>query len=444
MKRKSLTNKVFLHTFILGAAIYSFCTLTLIFTLYKYFEQQIFTTLKSESALVEDYVLNRQFDKLKNLDTKNRITVIDESGNVFFDNIFEPSTLKNHSDRKDFTLAMQNGSVMISRLSETKAKKYLYYAKKLPDGNVLRLACSQHSVWTLIYGMGWIFAVLFLIAVIVSAVSARIASKRIVEPLNRIDLENPDEKSVYKELKPFIKRIIRENEEKSQREKMRQEFSANVSHELKTPLTSILGFAELLKDGISDEKTVQDFSTTIYDETTRMIKLVSDIIKLSRLDEKSIELEKEEVSLKEVALDALDSLKTVASKKDIKVEITGEDGVIFAVRPVIYEMVYNLIENGIKYNKAGGHVKVNVSTSDDDNDSNICLTVKDNGIGIPKNQINRIFERFYRVDKRRSKKTGGTGLGLSIVKHAAKYHNASVSVDSEEGMGSVFTVTFSA
>lgn len=444
MKRKSLTNKVFLHTFILGAAIYSFCTLTLIFTLYKYFEQQIFTTLKSESALVEDYVLNRQFDKLKNLDTKNRITVIDESGNVFFDNIFEPSTLKNHSDRKDFTLAMQNGSVMISRLSETKAKKYLYYAKKLPDGNVLRLACSQHSVWTLIYGMGWIFAVLFLIAVIVSAVSARIASKRIVEPLNRIDLENPDEKSVYKELKPFIKRIIRENEEKSQREKMRQEFSANVSHELKTPLTSILGFAELLKDGISDEKTVQDFSTTIYDETTRMIKLVSDIIKLSRLDEKSIELEKEEVSLKEVALDALDSLKTVASKKDIKVEISGEDGVIFAVRPVIYEMVYNLIENGIKYNKAGGHVKVNVSTSDDDNDSNICLTVKDNGIGIPKNQINRIFERFYRVDKRRSKKTGGTGLGLSIVKHAAKYHNASVSVDSEEGMGSVFTVTFSA
>ena len=444
MKRKSLTNKVFLHTFILGAAIYSFCTLTLIFTLYKYFEQQIFTTLKSESALVEDYVLNRQFDKLKNLDTKNRITVIDESGNVFFDNIFEPSTLKNHSDRKDFTLAMQNGSVMISRLSETKAKKYLYYAKKLPDGNVLRLACSQHSVWTLIYGMGWIFAVLFLIAVIVSAVSARIASKRIVEPLNRIDLENPDEKSVYEELKPFIKRIIRENEEKSQREKMRQEFSANVSHELKTPLTSILGFAELLKDGISDEKTVQDFSTTIYDETTRMIKLVSDIIKLSRLDEKSIELEKEEVSLKEVALDALDSLKTVASKKDIKVEITGEDGVIFAVRPVIYEMVYNLIENGIKYNKAGGHVKVNVSTSDDDNDSNICLTVKDNGIGIPKNQINRIFERFYRVDKRRSKKTGGTGLGLSIVKHAAKYHNASVSVDSEEGMGSVFTVTFSA
>ena len=444
MKRKSLTNKVFLHTFILGAAIYSFCTLTLIFTLYKYFEQQIFTTLKSESALVEDYVQNRQFDKLKNLDTKNRITVIDESGNVFFDNIFEPTTLKNHSDRKDFTLAMQNGSVMISRLSETKAKKYLYYAKRLPDGNVLRLACSQHSVWMLIYGMGWIFAVLFLIAVIVSAVSARIASKRIVEPLNRIDLENPDEKSVYEELKPFIKRIIRENEEKSQREKMRQEFSANVSHELKTPLTSILGFAELLKDGISDEKTVQDFSTTIYDETTRMIKLVSDIIKLSRLDEKSIELEKEEVSLKEVALDALDSLKTVASKKDIKVEITGEDGVIFAVRPVIYEMVYNLIENGIKYNKAGGHVKVNVSTSDDDNDSNICLTVKDNGIGIPKNQINRIFERFYRVDKRRSKKTGGTGLGLSIVKHAAKYHNASVSVDSEEGMGSVFTVTFSA
>ena len=444
MKRKSLTNKVFLHTFILGAAIYSFCTLTLIFTLYKYFEQQIFTTLKSESALVEDYVLNQQFDKLKNLDTKNRITVIDESGNVFFDNIFEPSTLKNHSDRKDFTLAMQNGSVTLSRLSETKAKKYLYYAKKLPDGNVLRLACSQHSVWTLIYGMGWIFAVLFLIAVIVSAVSARIASKRIVEPLNRIDLENPDEKNVYEELKPFIKRIIRENEEKSQREKMRQEFSANVSHELKTPLTSILGFAELLKDGISDEKTVQDFSTTIYDETTRMIKLVSDIIKLSRLDEKSIELEKEEVSLKEVAFDALDSLKTVASKKDIKVEITGEDGVIFAVRPVIYEMVYNLIENGIKYNKAGGHVKVNVSTSDDDNDSNICLTVKDNGIGIPKNQINRIFERFYRVDKSRSKKTGGTGLGLSIVKHAAKYHNASVSVDSEEGMGSVFTVTFSA
>ena len=225
---------------------------------------------------------------------------------------------------------------------------------------------------------------------------------------------------------------------------MRQEFSANVSHELKTPLTSILGFAELLKDGIRDEKIVQDFSKTIYDETTRMINLVNDIIKLSRLDEKSIELEKEDVSLKEVALDALDSLKTVASKKDINVEISGENGVIFAVRPVIYEMVYNLIENGIKYNNPGGHVKVNVSTTDNNKDSGICLTVKDNGIGIPKNQINRVVERFYRVDKRRSKKAGGTGLGLSIVKHAAKYHNASVSVDSEEGMGSVFTVTFSA
>ena len=444
MKRKSLTNKVFLHTFILGAAIYTFCTLTLIFTLYKYFEQQIFTTLKSESALVEDYVLNRQFDKLKNLDTKNRITLIDESGNVFFDNIFEPSTLKNHSTREDFSLAIKNGSSTVSRLSETKEKKYLYYSKKLPDGNVLRLACSQHSVWTLIFGMGWIFAVLFLTAVIVSAVSARIASRRIVEPLNRIDLENPDEKSVYEELTPFIKRIIRENEEKAQREKMRQEFSANVSHELKTPLTSILGFAELLKDGIRDEKIVQDFSKTIYDETTRMINLVNDIIKLSRLDEKSIELEKEDVSLKEVALDVVASLKTVAAKKDVQVEISGENGVIFAVRPVIYEMVYNLIENGIKYNNPGGHVKVNVSTTDNNKDSGICLTVKDNGIGIPKNQINRVFERFYRVDKRRSKKTGGTGLGLSIVKHAAKYHNASVSVDSEEGMGSVFTVTFSA
>ena len=288
--------------------------------------------------------------------------------------------------------------------------------------------------------MSQILLIMLVIAMIISGVTASILSKKIIEPLNKINLENPESTDVYEELKPFTKRIAEENFEKSQREELRQQFTANVSHELKTPLTSISGFAEILKQGGTDEKTTKDFADTIYEESQRMIALVNDIIKLSKLDEKSISLEKEPLSLREITREAIEVITPIAEKKNVSLNLSGDSGLINGVRPVIYEMVYNLIDNAVKYNNENGIVSIRIETITETH--NVILTVQDNGIGIPEREKERIFERFYRIDKSRSRELGGTGLGLSIVKHAAKYHNASVLVESKEGDGSTFKVIF--
>ena len=281
---------------------------------------------------------------------------------------------------------------------------------------------------------------MFVIAVIISGLSASWISKKVVDPLNKIDLENPEESDVYDELKPFTKRIAEENFEKSQREELRQQFTANVSHELKTPLTSISGFAEILKSGGTDETTTKDFAASIYDESQRMITLVNDIIKLSKLDEKSISLEKEAISLRDLCRDVIEVVSANARAKNVTINLSGESGLINGVQPVIYEMIYNLVDNGIKYNIEGGKVEINIQNMMES--KCVILTIKDTGIGIPASEKDRIFERFYRIDKSRSKQNGGTGLGLSIVKHAAKYHGASILLNSEVGKGSTFTVIF--
>ena len=325
-------------------------------------------------------------------------------------------------------------------------EKTLYYAKLLSNQDILRISCNQHSVAVLVLGMSQSLLIMFVIAIIICAVIAKFVSKKIVEPLNKINLENPEDTNVYQELKPFTHRISEENFEKAQREELRQQFSANVSHELKTPLTSISGFAEILKNGGTDEQTTKDFANTIYEETQRMISLVNDIIKLSKLDEKSISQEKEEINLTELSKEVITPLLPVAEKKNVKIDLEAENQVfINGVRSVIFEMIYNLVENAIKYNKNDGKVIVKVSKISENPSSkkqNVVLSVSDTGIGIPKNEQERIFERFYRIDKSRSKESGGTGLGLSIVKHGAKYHNAKVTLSSQEGKGSTFTIYF--
>ena len=320
-------------------------------------------------------------------------------------------------------------------------EKTLYFAKQLESGDILRVSCEQHSVGVLVLGMSQILLVMLVIAMIISGIIANILSKKIIQPLNHIDLENPEATNVYEELKPFTKRIAEENFEKSQREELRQQFTANVSHELKTPLTSISGFAEILKQGGTDEQTTKDFAESIYDESRRMITLVNDIIKLSKLDEKSISMEKEALSLREIAREAMEVLGPVAENKKVSINISGDSGLFNGVRPVIYEMVYNLMDNAIKYNRTGGTVNIKIESLMDSH--KVILTIQDNGIGIPEREKERIFERFYRVDKSRSRELGGTGLGLSIVKHAAKYHNASILLNTKEGEGSTFTVIFS-
>lgn len=444
MKNKSLTFRIFINTFLVGTLVYFICAFMFLGNLYTHFEQQIFNELESESIFLEDYVLTGDLLKLQNLKTKNRITLIHGDGSVYFDNTVSFEKMENHALRSEFLGAKDKGISKLSRYSSTMTEKTLYFAKNLSNGDVLRISCNQHSVWVLVLGMSQILLLILVIAVVISGISATWISKKIVNPLNSINLDEPQDSDVYEELKPFTKRIAEENFEKAQREEIRAQYTANVSHELKTPLTSISGFAEILMQGGTDPKITMDFSKSIYDEAQRMTTLVNDIIKLSKLDEKSIAMEKEALSLRTICREVIEVLSASAKAKNLSLNLEGDSGLINGVEPVIYEMVYNLVDNAIKYNKIDGSVNINIQelTNNVGDKNKVVLSVHDTGIGIPAVEKDRIFERFYRIDKSRSRSLGGTGLGLSIVKHAAKYHNASVLVTSEEGKGSTFTVVF--
>ncbi len=443
MKNRSLTFRIFISTFSVGVLVYFLCSFIFITNMYGYFEKQIFQELQTESMFLEGFTLSDEspdLQRIAKLKTRNRITLIHPDGTVYFDNTVNAATLENHALRAEFLKARESGTSTSSRYSSTMLEKTLYFARQLENGDVLRISCDQHTVGVLVLGMSQILLVMLVIAMTISGVTASILSKKIIGPLNLIDLENPEASVVYDELKPFTRRIAEENFEKQQREELRQQFTANVSHELKTPLTSISGFAEILKQGGTDENTTKDFAGTIYEESQRMITLVNDIIKLSKLDEKSISMEKEAISLKEITEEALKVIAPVAQKRKIRLEFEGDSGLINGVRPVIYEMIYNLIDNAVKYNRENGIVSIKIQNMMEMH--KVIFSVQDNGIGIPEREKERIFERFYRVDRSRSRELGGTGLGLSIVKHAAKYHNASVLVNSTEGQGSTFTVVF--
>lgn len=447
MKSKSLTFRIFLSTFFVGTLIYFLCALIFISNIYSYFERKIFSELETEAVFLEQYIADSNLSDLKKFNSiKNRITLIHKDGTVYFDNMVDVSRLENHSLREEFVAAKEKGAAKVSRYSSTMTDKTLYFAKSLQNGDVLRISCDQHSVAVLVLGMSQTLLIMLVLAVIISGIAAVWTSRRITNPLNQINLEKPESCAVYEELKPFTKRIAEENYEKTQREELRKQFTANVSHELKTPLTSISGFAEILKNGGTDEKTTKDFSGTIYEESQRMISLVNDIIKLSKLDEKSISLEKEPIELLGLSKEIAKILSASAKAKNIKLDVHGDSGKIMGVQPVIYEMIYNLIDNAIKYNVQNGTVEVTVKEENPEKrhtfGNKTVISVRDTGIGIPKNEQDRVFERFYRIDKSRSKELGGTGLGLSIVKHAAKFHDAAINLSSKEGEGSTFTITF--
>ena len=253
---------------------------------------------------------------------------------------------------EEFVAAKEKGAAKVSRYSSTMTDKTLYFAKSLQNGDVLRISCDQHSVAVLVLGMSQTLLIMLVLAVIISGIAAVWTSRRITNPLNQINLEKPESCTVYEELKPFTKRIAEENYEKIQREELRKQFTANVSHELKTPLTSISGFAEILKNGGTDEKTTKDFAGTIYEESQRMISLVNDIIKLSKLDEKSISLEKEPIELLGLSKEIAKILSASAKAKNVKLDVHGDSGKIMGVQPVIYEMIYNLIDNVVQKSNA--------------------------------------------------------------------------------------------
>ena len=438
---KSLTFRIFINTFLVGVAVYFACSVIFIDSFYKYFENQIFSELENEC----DYLsLLPNFEDVK---TENRITIIDFQGNVIFDNQTNPATMENHASREEVVEAMEKGSAKVSRYSSTMLKKTLYFAKKLENGTVLRVSCQQYTSGVLIFALSQPLLCLLLLALIISGVAASSLSKKIADSIEKIDFDTPEKNETFTEFKPFIKRISDENFEKKQREEIRRQFSANVSHELKTPLTSISGFAEIMKSGSVDEETMRNFSEDIYTESQRMILLVNDILKLSKLDEESITMEKEEICMEEICRGVIKSLQVFAQKKNVSIEFESRTkDCINGVPTVIQEMIFNLVENAIKYNKENGKVFVKIEKIEREKPY-LKLLVKDTGIGIAENQQERIFERFYRIDKsqakdRQSARTTGTGLGLSIVKHGAKYHNAKLSVKSKLGEGSEFVLLF--
>lgn len=370
--------------------------------------------------------------------SKSRITLIAPDGKVVFDSEANPEEMNNHSQRKEFIEANRYGTGTDKRRSETLGESIYYCAVKLSDGYVLRVSESNASVAGLaVSAVLELCVILVLMCIAAVAVSSRLAEK-IVEPINRIDINNIDNASIYLEMQPFVKRIKKDNEERNKTEQIRREFSANVSHELRTPLTTISGYAQMINNGMVRPEDIKMFGEKIERESERLILLINDIIDLSRLDETEKIAYPEKINLKDIAKQVISSLTEAAEKKQVNIYINGSDAVVTANRTMLYEMVYNIADNAVKYNNVGG--KVNISTNTDINGASI--TVSDNGIGIPEEDRERIFERFYRVDKSHSKKIGGTGLGLSIVKHAAAVHNARIDLKSKQGEGTSITVTF--
>ncbi len=367
-----------------------------------------------------------------------RVTCITADGEVLYDSRRDEKDLENHSEREEVREALENGEGEDVRVSDTVGRELYYYAVLLDDGSVLRVAREMDSLVRTAFAMLPVMGGLAVLMIAFALLLARWQTKRLIKPINELDLENPLENSVYPELTPLLEAMDRQNKEKEAVSNMRKEFSANVSHELKTPLTSISGYAEIMMNGMVRPADIPLFSERIYKEARRLITLVEDIIKLSKLDEESVELEKEEVDLYDLTREIVSRLAPQAAQKNIHMEVTGEPVIYKGIRQILDEMVYNICENAIKYNNDNGRVTVWVGSTL----SGPKISVADTGIGIPKEHQERIFERFYRVDKSHSKERGGTGLGLSIVKHGAILHGAKVNVESDEGKGTRMEILF--
>ena len=396
--------------------------------------------VKQEAKYIQEAVNiagPQYLESIDNVDKNTRITKIDKDGKVLYDSQGRKD-LENHKTRKEVVEALKNGYGEDVRRSETIGKNMYYYALILNDKSVIRVSKTMYNMVAIAIDFLPFILGIFLIMLLLSWMIARWQTRRIIGPINDIDLENPLENIIYRELEPLLVAMDLNNKQKDMVSNMRKEFSANVSHELKTPLTSISGYAEIMKNGIVKEKDITNFADRMHKEASRLIKLVNDIINISRLDEGYVDIEKEDVDLFEMSREISSRLAKQANDKGIKVALEGERVICHGIRQILDDMVYNLVENAIKYNKENGKVTIWVGSTLD----GVKIRVTDTGIGIADEETDRIFERFYRVDKSHSKEIGGTGLGLSIVKHGALVHGASLSVDSKLGEGSVFEIRF--
>ena len=444
-----MTSKISRSILLVSLAVFLGTLIIILAALYSYFSGVQKQQLAIESDLAAQGVRLAGIEYLEAFDEEEyRITWISGDGSVLYDNIASTSDMENHLEREEIRDAFSTGYGESQRYSSTLYERFLYSARLLPDGTVIRLSHEQITPWTLLLGFSQPIAFLILLALILSYWLASRLSKKITAPINRIDPDRPQDYIQDKdcqEIAPLLIKMtqqqsqIRQSQEELQKTSLiRQEFSANVSHELKTPLQVISGYAELLEQGMTKEEDVVPFASKIHRESQRLTKLVEDIIDLTKLDADSIDEQREAVDLYQVAENAVDSLLPVAEESNIRLTLTGTSAPMTGVRQVLYGIIYNLCDNAIKYSREGGSAEVTV----EDGPAYVRLRVKDDGIGIPEEHQKRIFERFYRVDKSRSKEAGGTGLGLSIVKHGAMIHHASIDLKSVPGEGTEITLQF--
>ena len=545
-----MTNKIFRSICLVALCVFLASLVLIMGAVYSYYSQLQLDQLRTQTQLIAQGASHEGLEYFSNLTVEGyRITWIDTDGTVLYDNRSETKQMENHLQREEVTEALETGCGEGSRYSSTLLERSLYCAQRLPDGTVLRLATTQHSVLTLLLGFAQPICIVIAVALVLSLFLAFRLSRKIVQPLNKLDLDAPLETHCYEELTPLLRRIdaqqlqlrsqatalarkqnefdavtrnmseglvllnsscmiltvntaarqllqlrpqsigtdiLSYNKElspllltalkgdraeklltlqrgeyqvdatpvysdgavtgvvlllfdvtaKRKSEQLRREFTANVSHELKTPLHAISGYAELMSHGIARPEDTAQFSDQIYNEAQRMIRLVEDIIRLSQLDEGIGMAAYEPVDLHAKATEILDSLAVEADKAQVSLKLEGQPMTVMTVPHLITGILRNLCDNAIKYNRPGGSVTVTLGIEND----RPYISVSDTGIGIPPEHQDRIFERFYRVDKSHSKAVGGTGLGLSIAKHAAAALKAALELESEPGTGTTITL----
>ena len=412
---------------------------------YNILKEQVFGDLKAYAHVIEllnidDLAAGIEKDPYNPIDDDLRITLIGAEGEVLYESLLNKDEMDNHNERPEIIEAREKGEGEAIRYSATSGTHTFYYAERLQNGNVLRIGRDSVSVNRIMVNTLVIVLVIALCILFVCMGISHYLTKKLVEPIEKLatNIMLVDENNVYEEVRPFVNTIKEQHVNIINNAQLRQEFTANVSHELKTPLTAISGYAELIGNGMTGKEDTIRFSNEIHSNANRLLSLINDIIKLSELDEADHQMEMERIDLYKLAENCVQMMQVTAEKQGIRLTLQGESAMTMANKGLMDEVFYNLCSNAIRYNKPGGSVTVTVGTKDE----RPFLSVADTGIGIPKECQERVFERFYRVDKSRSKSTGGTGLGLAIVKHIVAQHNAALHLDSELGEGTTIEIVF--
>lgn len=438
-----MAKKTLYKIFAFGVSVITITAVLILSVFYSYSDNQLKEQLRVVESVVENQLAQDDDTSFisNHIDKNVRITLVAKDGTVIADSQESVNKLGNHLNRQEIQQAIKNGEATVTRHSDTQGKKVYYFAKQLDNGNVLRVSAEAKSIGKF-FSDYIIYIFLCIIVVIVAAVFVSMGiTKSIVKPITQLgqSLDNIDKFKSDEELKPLVNALLQQKKKQKMLDKQKKQFTANVSHELKTPLTSIAGYAELIETGMAKPEDIKPFAGVIRKQALRLVNLSEDIIQLSQLEESDDEdMSFESVNLYEIAQRCVEALNINAINKCVTLNLTGEECYIRGKAQLVEELVYNLCDNAIRYNKENGNVTVTVTPLE----KGASVSVKDTGIGIPKKYQERIFERFFRVDKSRSKATGGTGLGLAIVKHITQLHDAKLEISSEEGKGTEIIVTF--